>query len=57
MSRVRKAVEESVMSLAAKVISATEDDRPEAAERFASALADATRALDNVSEAEREEDE
>lgn len=45
------------MSLAAKVISATEDDRPEAAERFASALADATRALDNVSEAEREEDE
>jgi hypothetical protein len=54
MSAVRKSVEEAIIALSAKVISAVEGDQPEAAREYAGALQDATWALEHVRESERE---
>jgi hypothetical protein len=57
LSAVRKSVEEAVIALSAKVINAVENDRPEAAREYASALQDAAWALEHVSESEMEAEE
>jgi hypothetical protein len=51
MSAVRSAVEEAITALAAKVIHATDADRPEAAREYASALNDSCWALEHLSDA------
>jgi hypothetical protein len=51
MSAVRTAVEETITTLAAKVIHATDIDRPEAVREYASALNDACWALEHLSDA------
>lgn len=55
MAIVRGDVEEVVTALSAKVRAEVMADRPEGAERYASALRDAASALESVVTAEREE--
>lgn len=51
-SPTRKAVEETVQALCAKILTATENDRPGDAQSWASALDDSARAMESVCEAE-----
>lgn len=55
-SPARMAVEETVISLAQKVITSCENDRPSEARDYASALEDATRALQVAVEADHIDD-